>query len=63
MGRIRAKWIKNLAGDLVKQYPDRFSKDFKNNKKILEELKIVDSKLMRNRLAGYLVKTVGKRKF
>lgn len=62
MGRIRAKWIKNLAEEFVKVYPDKFNANFDNNKKILNELKITDSKIIRNKIAGYIVTTVNKRR-
>lgn len=63
MGRVRAKWIKNVAEELVKRNPDDFDNNFENNKKILEEMKIIDSKLMRNKIAGYIVTTVKKKRF
>jgi len=62
MGRIRGKWIKNLAKKFVEQYPEKFNNNFENNKKALDELKIIDDKLIRNRVAGYIVDLVEKKK-
>ena len=52
MGRIRGKWIKSISKKLVEQYPGKFSKNFKNNKEILEEMGIFDDKVIRNKIAG-----------
>jgi small subunit ribosomal protein S17e len=62
LGRIRGKWIKNVSKKLVERYPDKFSDDFNNNKKILTELKIIDEKLIRNKVAGYIISVVEKKK-
>ncbi|MEM5778667.1 MAG: 30S ribosomal protein S17e [Candidatus Aenigmatarchaeota archaeon] len=62
MGRIRSKWVKNLARNLVEQYPDKFSTKFEDNKKALNELKIVDDKSTRNKIAGYVISVVEKKK-
>jgi small subunit ribosomal protein S17e len=62
MGRIRGKFIKNLSKKLVEQYPDKFSNKFEDNKKALDELKIIDDKPIRNKIAGYIVTVVEKKK-
>jgi len=62
MGRIRGKFIKNISKKLVEQYPDRFSNKFDENKKVLDELKIIDDKPVRNKIAGYIVVVVEKKK-
>lgn len=60
MGRIRTHWIKKLSRELVIRYPDRFSTDFENNKTVLNELKLLEEKLVRNKVAGYICKVVKK---
>ena len=62
MGRIRGRWIKNLSKKLVEKYPDKFNKDFDNNKKFLEGLKLIGDKPIRNKVAGYIVNIVEKKK-
>ena len=62
MGRIRTKFIKHLAQELVVRFPSRFSNDFANNKKTLDELNILQDKSVRNKVAGYVVKVVEKKK-
>ena len=56
MGRIKTTMIKNLGKKLLKKYPDKFTTDFEENKKVLKELGIIDSKRIRNRVAGYIVR-------
>jgi small subunit ribosomal protein S17e len=55
MGRIRGKWIKNLAKKFIEKFPDRFGTNFEENKKALEVLKLLDDKPIRNKVAGYIV--------
>lgn len=37
-------------------FPEKFSKDFENNKKVLDGMKILHTKIDRNIIAGYMVK-------
>ncbi len=60
MGRIRTKWIKNMAKELINHYPDKLDSNFENNKRVLDELKIFPDKSVRNKVAGYIV-TIKKR--
>ncbi|MDI6884350.1 MAG: 30S ribosomal protein S17e [Hadesarchaea archaeon] len=54
MGRVRSLYIKRAARRLLERYPDKFSTDFKKNCEILDELLKLESKSLRNRIAGYL---------
>ena len=45
---------KRLADEILKKYPNRFTTDFEENKNLLEEVVIISSKTLRNKLAGYL---------
>jgi len=58
MGRIRTHFIKSVARKLVAKYSDKFSGDFEQNKKALNELKLIDEKFTRNKVAGYIVRVV-----
>ena len=55
MGSIRPRYIKNAAKNLLALYPDTFTDDFETNKRLIEQLTDVESKKVRNRIAGYLV--------
>jgi len=62
VGRIRGKWIKNMSKKLVELYPDKFNDKFEDNKIALDGLKIVKDKPIRNKLAGYIVVIIKKKK-
>ncbi|MFW9974972.1 MAG: 30S ribosomal protein S17e [Candidatus Thorarchaeota archaeon] len=55
MGSIRPRYIKNAAKTLLALYPDTFTDDFESNKRLVEQFTDVQSKKVRNRIAGYLV--------
>ena len=55
MGRVRQTYIKRLAKDLVDSNQE-FSEDFDENKEILAETEEFESKRLRNRVAGYIVR-------
>ncbi|MBC7218953.1 MAG: 30S ribosomal protein S17e [Hadesarchaea archaeon] len=56
MGSVRSLYIKRAAREILNKYPNKFTKDFHENVKILEELIKTDSKTTRNRVAGYITK-------
>ncbi len=62
MGRIRTRWIKTIAKELVKKYPERFTDNFEANKNVIKELGIIEAKSMRNKVAGYIVRIVKNRR-
>jgi small subunit ribosomal protein S17e len=55
MGQIKNLALKNIARTLIEKYPERFSTDFEKNKEELEKLVILESKKIRNMIAGYIV--------
>jgi small subunit ribosomal protein S17e len=56
LGNIRQTYIKRVAIDLLKLYPDSFTDDFEHNKKKVSELTDVQYNRMRNRIAGYVTR-------
>jgi small subunit ribosomal protein S17e len=56
LGKIRPTYIKRIAEDLVRKFPDKFTNDFETNKKMVAELADVTTVKMRNRIAGYVVR-------
>ncbi|MFB6216643.1 MAG: 30S ribosomal protein S17e [Candidatus Aenigmatarchaeota archaeon] len=62
MGNVRQTYIKRLARNLVDSDPDRFSEDFEENKEELKETDEFESKRLRNRVAGYIVRVVDNRR-
>jgi small subunit ribosomal protein S17e len=72
MGNIRQTYIKRVAIELIRHYPDQFTGDFANNKqKVLEltDLRIevdgvqrVTYKKLANRIAGYATRYVKRKR-
>jgi small subunit ribosomal protein S17e len=58
MGRIKTQLVKRIAIKLFKENPETFKKDFSENKKLLEGVIEVNSKKLRNIIAGYLTRLV-----
>ncbi len=58
MGNIKQTFIKRAARELFDRYPNEFTRDFEHNKKKVEELTTVQSKTIRNRIAGYITRLV-----
>ncbi|TFF89356.1 MAG: 30S ribosomal protein S17e [Promethearchaeota archaeon] len=56
MGKIRTETIKNLANEIREKYPNKFTVDFEKNKQVLDEVAIIPSKTLRNRIAGYITR-------
>ena len=56
MGNIRTADIKKISFDLLEKFPGKFSNDFAGNKKSLVEMKLFDSKIVRNKVAGYIAR-------
>lgn len=53
---IKPKYVKQLGTVLLEQYPDAFNADFETNKESVETLTNVESKEVRNRIAGYVTR-------
>ena len=46
--------IKRISTELLQKHPEKFGLEFDSNKKALNDLAIVRSKVLRNELAGYI---------
>jgi small subunit ribosomal protein S17e len=58
LGNVRPENIKRIARELVQRFPDRFTTNFENNKKLVEEFTNLSSTKLRNRIAGYVTRLV-----
>lgn len=56
MGNIRAGYIKSLGGQLLEEHGDAFTTDFAQNKENVTKYTDIESKVIRNRVAGYIVR-------
>merc|ERR1712153_149335 len=50
---VRTKTVKKSARTIVEKYYSRLTLDFHTNKRIVDEVAIVPSKRMRNKIAGF----------
>lgn len=51
---IKPDYVKKTGELLLDQYPDAFTDDFEHNKESVTRLTNVESKPVRNRIAGYV---------
>lgn len=58
MGKIRPSHIKRIAKNILEKYGDLINDDFEKNKIVLDEILDLQSKKLRNRIAGYLTSLV-----
>ena len=56
MGNIRPGYIKSMAHQLLEDHGDVFSLDFAQNKENVTRNTDIESKVIRNRVAGYIVR-------
>jgi small subunit ribosomal protein S17e len=56
MGKIRPTYIKRVAIELVKRYPEKFTEDYQHNKAAVEEVTDITNSKLRNRIAGYVTR-------
>ena len=62
MGNIRQTNIKRTAFSLLENYGDVFTKDFDTNKVLVTKYTTIESKIIRNRVAGYVTRKVARMK-
>ncbi len=56
MGNIRPTYIKRVAIELVKRYPEMFTDDYQHNKATVERVTDIQNSKLRNRVAGYVTR-------
>lgn len=56
---IKPAYVKKTATILLERYPRAFSDDFEHNKELVAELTNIESKGVRNRIAGYVTHKMG----
>ena len=56
MGNVRTEQIKRTAKELIKRFPDKFSNDFENNKRVTNSLVRGGTPKVLNQIAGYITR-------
>ncbi|MDY6958235.1 MAG: 30S ribosomal protein S17e [Halobacteriota archaeon] len=56
MGNIRPTYIKSIGAKLLRNFPQEFSADFNENKEKVMQKTDITSKVIRNRVAGYITR-------
>lgn len=60
MGRVRTKTVKKSAKVIIERYYPKLTLDFETNKRICDEIAIIASKRLRNKVILDLVHSGGK---
>ncbi|RLI41773.1 30S ribosomal protein S17e [Candidatus Bathyarchaeota archaeon] len=58
MGKVRPERVKRVARELIRRYPDKFTTNFEDNKKLVGVLIETPSTKLRNRIAGYITSLI-----
>lgn len=58
---IKPDYVKKTGERLLDSYPEVFTEDFEHNKELVKRLTNVQSKPVRNRIAGYVTHKVEAR--
>ncbi|UPM43787.1 30S ribosomal protein S17e [Halocatena salina] len=56
---IKPAYVKKTATVLLERYSEAFDDDFDRNKDLVMELTNIESKSVRNRIAGYITRKKG----
>lgn len=62
MGRIKTTLIKRVTNKLIVEQGGKFKTNFEDNKEIVGKLLDVESKKLRNIIAGYITRLMKKQK-
>merc|ERR1711912_14687 len=63
MGRVRTKTVKRASRALIEKYYGKLTNDFHTNKRIIDNVAVVQTKRLRNKIAGFtthLMKRIAK---
>ena len=56
MGNVRTDQVKRTARELVRRFPDKFTDNFEENKRLVGLLLQSTTRKVRNQIAGYIAR-------
>jgi small subunit ribosomal protein S17e len=61
MGRVRTKTVKKASRVIIEKYYTKLTLDFDTNKRIIEEVALIPTKSLRNKIAGFITHLVRRK--
>jgi small subunit ribosomal protein S17e len=58
LGKVKTEQIKKAGKELMLRFPNKFSSNFEENKKIVAALTADTTTRVRNKVAGYITRTI-----
>ncbi|NLE04914.1 MAG: 30S ribosomal protein S17e [Crenarchaeota archaeon] len=58
MGKVKTEQIKRLSKELITRFPDKFTTNFDENKRLVDQVTEGTTTRVRNQTAGYITRTV-----
>ncbi len=58
LGKVKTEQIKRTGKELMTRFPSKFSSNFDENKKVVDSLTSGTTTRIRNKVAGYITRTV-----
>merc|ERR1712226_492141 len=53
MGRVRTKTVKRASRAIIEKYYGKLTNDFHTNKRIIDDIAVIQSKRLRNKISGF----------
>ena len=60
MGKVKTEQIKRVAKELIAKFPTKFSSNFDENKRSVDEFTRGTTTRVRNQIAGYIASTLSQ---
>ena len=57
MGKVKTEQIKRVGKELMERFPDKFTTNFDENKRLVDTLTQGTTTRVRNQIAGYITRT------
>jgi small subunit ribosomal protein S17e len=57
LGKVKTEQIKRVGKELMERFPDKFTTNFDENKRLVETLTQGTTTRVRNQIAGYITRT------